>query len=486
MKHLMKMMHRNVLMICMVVIVLGSLTSCEDFTEIQPKGKNLLSTSSELEMVLNFDCDPLIHFGFQPASYTSLLVNDIYPSTNIPNLIKATSPTKTKAYFTWDESIDRVKLSTSDDTYADLYGVIGTVANPVIMMADQASGDKNLNRQYKAEAYVLRAYFHYLLVNLYAKAYNPNTAETDGGIYYQQDGDDARNTTITQATIQVVYDNILKDINTAIEMNSLPDFAENSIRVSKAFAFAAKAQVLMNMKRFSEAEEAAKKSLATNNTIDDYNQFKNGFWSHPKSGTLQDLFFLPVRANMPIPTEEVNACFEKGDIISTHIMTDAILGLPFSYSMLVCGIDVGPIWLDSSSYINAMGITTTQMYLTLAECMLRRGNIKEALEQIDIVRQKRIDSTVFKPLAGSITDAKEAFNVLKRTLRTENFYTIWNYIDIKRWNVEPEYQQTLTRNIKNDMYGINVNYKLSPSSNLWIQPFPANAMNMNSELKQNY
>lgn len=29
------------------------LTSCEDFTDLQPKGKNLLTTTDQLEMLLN-------------------------------------------------------------------------------------------------------------------------------------------------------------------------------------------------------------------------------------------------------------------------------------------------------------------------------------------------------------------------------------------------------------------------------------------------
>ena len=32
-----------------------SFTSCEDFTDVQPKGKNLLSTTDQLEMLLNYE-----------------------------------------------------------------------------------------------------------------------------------------------------------------------------------------------------------------------------------------------------------------------------------------------------------------------------------------------------------------------------------------------------------------------------------------------
>lgn len=459
-------------------------SACADFTEIQPKGKNILSSTAEIDMLLNYDYSPYVSYGFQCSNYYGLLVNDIYPMDNIPNLVTSSTASTTKAIFTYDESIDRARLTNMDDTYADFYKLIGKVANPVLSLVDQASGDERLKRQYKAEAYVLRAYAHYLLVNLYAKAYNPQTASTDGGIYYQMEDADL-SAPIMQSSVQAVYDQILSDVNAAIELNALPDRAENAMRVSKAFAYAVKAQVLMNMKQFAAAEEAALASIQANGYIEDYNAYKNGFWSHPQVGNNQDLFFIPVGVFLVGPSQDLMDCYEPGDILSTHVMLDEML-FGFHYSMLVCGMDMGPMWFDQESYINALGITTSQMYLTVAECALRRGDIAGAMRLIDEVRRNRIDSDVFQPLEGTVTGKAEALAALRRTLRTENFMSIWNYIDIKRWNVEPEYSQTVTRTVDAPMYGISETFTLSPSSNLWMRPFAVDALGLNSELKQNY
>lgn len=460
------------------------LNACAQFTEIQPKGKNILSSTAEIDMLLNFDYSPYQNFGFQCSSYYGLLVNDIYPMDNIPNLISGTTASTTRAVFTYDETIDRARLTNSDDTYADLYSLIGKVANPVLSLVDEASGDERLKKQYKAEAYVLRAYAHYLLVNLYAKAYDPATAATDGGIYYQLEDADL-SAPITQSTVQEVYDHILADVNAAIELNALPDRAENTMRVSQAFAYAVKAQVLMNMKKFTEAEAAALASVKANGYIEDYNAYRNGLWSHPKVGNNQDLFLIPVGVFLVGPSEDLMRCYEEGDILSTHVMLDEMV-FGFHYSMLICGMDMGPAWFDQESYLNALGITTSQMYLTVAECALRRGDVNEAMKWVDEVRRNRIDDTVFQPLEGSVIGKAEALAALRRTLRTENFMSIWNYIDIKRWNVEPEYSQTVTRTVEAPMYGISETFTLSPSSNLWLRPFAVDALGLNSELKQNY
>ncbi|MFR7812822.1 MAG: RagB/SusD family nutrient uptake outer membrane protein, partial [Butyricimonas faecihominis] len=81
-------------------------------------------------------------------------------------------------------------MTESDYKYTRLYEIIGQVANPVLLNVDVASGDRVLADRLKAEALVLRAWCHYLLVNFYAKAYNPATAETDPGIVYALETDD--------------------------------------------------------------------------------------------------------------------------------------------------------------------------------------------------------------------------------------------------------------------------------------------------------
>ncbi len=118
----------------------------------------------------------------------TILTNDNYLlAANVPNAISSSVLTMNKILLTYDESADRPSLTPTDGPYQGLYGIISTVANAVLTNADKASGDPVLKEQLKAEAYVIRAYLHYLLVNIYAKAYDPATAATDGGIPYVTD-----------------------------------------------------------------------------------------------------------------------------------------------------------------------------------------------------------------------------------------------------------------------------------------------------------
>lgn len=168
------------------IALLLTLFGCAEFTEIEPKGKNLLGTVADLDQLLNYRYAG----GTLAINEFSVLVNDLYPQLeNIPNMISAPVKTLNSILLTWDDTEDRAALTQMDYSYEGFYSIIGKVANPVLLMADAAEGDRDLANRLKAEAYVLRAYFHYLLVNIFAKAYDPATAAMDGGIPYAKEND---------------------------------------------------------------------------------------------------------------------------------------------------------------------------------------------------------------------------------------------------------------------------------------------------------
>ena len=168
----------------LTIWIISIMTACSNFTEIDPKGKNILNRVEDLNLLLNSN------YGVSCMN-VAFLVNDIYPQfVNIPNLLTETIKTLDGTFATWDESADRAALTDSDDIYSNLYGIIGKVANAVLSNVDAATGDPLNAKQVKAEALVLRAWCHYILVNLYAKAYDPATAATTPGIVYMLETSD--------------------------------------------------------------------------------------------------------------------------------------------------------------------------------------------------------------------------------------------------------------------------------------------------------
>ncbi|WP_178989910.1 RagB/SusD family nutrient uptake outer membrane protein [Winogradskyella schleiferi] len=69
----------------------------------------------------------------------------------------------------------------------------------------------------RGEALICRAYAHFMLVNIFAKAYDPNTASTDLGIPYVTEPEETLLPAYSRASVQEVYDLIEQDI-----VNGLP------------------------------------------------------------------------------------------------------------------------------------------------------------------------------------------------------------------------------------------------------------------------
>ncbi len=470
------------------------LASCEDFTELKPKGKNLLSTTDELELLLNVEYSNFYQFDMYQLTGDLICVTN-----NIPNLLSAPTPSRAALILTWaDDKMDLMAgLTTSDGDYSQLYGYVGQIANPILSSLEFATGSEAKKAQLRAEALTLRAWCEFLLVNKYAAAYNPATATTTPGVpYVLEDWD------ITvppeQWTVAEVYDQIMKDCDDAIALDALPETPVNQMRMGKACPYAIKALALMSMQKFDEAESAAKLSLEVNDAIadywsDDYTQQVMCFMIptlftpavyRPQLACEEDLFHTHSVLNfMPLRTPECESALEAGHSALVRMPTD---GMRYNYITEQCQMTQGlngytTIWdMDASSSWNMYGLKTTQQYLIVAECELRKGNYDESMRYLDAIRSKRVDPSAYVPFQGSVSGKAEAIACLKQTALGENVYSVYNFIERKRWNQLDDMKETLTRTI------LGNTYTLEPDSPMWIFPFPSNAVDNNPNLHQNY
>lgn len=465
-----------------------ALSSCSDFTDIQPKGKNLLETTDQLEMLLNAE------FYVSATDQRTMCGDELYAYSPVSNYLSQPNKTRNVIMWTWDEaSQDKMaELTNSDSQYTEFYGFIGKICNPILSQIDAAEGTEAKKKQLRSEALTLRAYCHYLLVNKFAKAYNPSTAADDRGIIIMTEDKDIT-VSQEQSTVQEVYDQILKDVNEAIELDGLPATAVNRMRMSKPCAYAVKALALASMQQFSEAEAAAKQALALNGIVNDYTQMLNqtvsGYMTggtyaallRPRLQCEEDLFYIhdleffnPITTEAQARIEKGNYAFEK--IANANMMYDYL----YDYGESSIGLPGYLITYDLTSGWNNCGIRTTNMYLIVAEAEIHNGNIDTAMEALDAIRVCRIDPELYQPLKGSVTTEADAIKRLKQTSDGEGLYAMWNFINRKRWNQVSGWEETLTKEL------LGNTYTLTPESSLWIFPFPTSAINNNPNLKQNY
>ncbi len=459
-------------------VLLFGLHGCAKYTDFVPKGQNLLNRADDLDQLMNVNYSGSA-FNFNRLS---LIVNDMYLlAYNVPNVISSNVLTMDKVLLTYDESADRAALTPTDSRYDGLYKNIAMVANIVLANADQASGDRKLLDQLKAEAYALRSYMHFLLVNMYAKAYDPASAATDGGIPYVTDINFEQIN--PKLTVQEVYDKMLADVDAAIASQALPDRPKNSMRFGKAFAYALKAKILMSIRNYSGALDAVNSALAINNTLEDHRYLlsepvrANRVLSR-KGLTAQDNLFYAFSntfdPSLLTPTYEIlSDYYEPGNIIKDYTNV-------YNYQLgaLYVGLPDIPAWIAIGYEGNSGGMTVSDLVMMKAECLIRSDKVSAGMEEIEKIRIRRIAPEVYKPLVAK--DVPTAMAHLKKVSRIEFLFTWRNFVNIKRWNTEPAYAETTKRTINGKTY------VLKASSPLWILPFPQSATQFNTTLTQNY
>ncbi len=453
-----------------------TVSSCDDYTDITPKGALVVETPQQfLELV------SLPNRGY-PINNFQYLSDDQWMKE--ANVIGRT-PNIDIINFTFDESADRVSLLTGSSFYNQAYSYINRW-NTIISLVDESKGDGNIKQLAKAEAKIFRAYDHFLLVNTYAKGYDPQTAATDGGICIMDKFD--LESQPSKSTVAQVYDFIQRDIEDA-----LPYLKEKPMDVyhpSLAFAYAFKAKVHLFKREIAKAQEAAEKSLSYNNQIFDlvaYNA-KGGptALAVPAADNVEVLSYMYMTGY-----NEMN--FAQSYIISPELrnlfgINDGRFNLFFNTTSTT-NLDQGSntaYWGTQYTrfFYPTVGMKTTEVYLMLAECYARDNKFAEAVAILNTLRAKRI-------LSGTVdltvpATRKETMELVINERRKELLLGFNRFFDLKRLNTETEYAKTITRvfPIVNQTVPQKT-YTLQPNSRLYIIPFPLSVLQKNPKLTLN-
>ena len=468
----MKKLYKNIVWGALVCLSPVFFSSCDDELDIVPKGMTTLENVTDLEALLNQEY--MISPG--PASNLGIVCGEAFGQFMNVSSILAQPNTVDYAIVTGDESIDRAMLTTEDTRYATCYKYINYM-NVVISKMDDASGDRTLKEQYIAEAKIIRAYFHYLLVNIYAKQYDEATAAQEGGVPYVD------NTNLgeekTKLSLAETYERILEDCSDEV-IAKLPRKNPNVERADQALGNAVRAKVLMQMKRYAEALPYAQASIQLNNAIEDRSTIVETMtWEQSQSDDNNLLYVGPgmrVSPTFITITPETYSLFEEGDFVINY---DLMGGWSLESGEDYSGIPGSALYFGWSTMGNPWGVVTDHMYYVAAECLIRTGQIMDGLRMVDLVRAKRVEN--YEPFAQGSPSEQQAMAMLQKAKWVECIASYENFFDCKRWNTVANYKRNIIHNLGS--YGT---YSISPDSKIWVFPFPANATRYNASLTQNY
>jgi hypothetical protein len=460
-------------LLCSMLLMAG----CEKYTDITPRGSAIIeSTQDYLDMV------SMPNRAYLVTNFQYLVDDMWFKESNVIGI----TPNINTVHFTFNENIDRVSLLNTSNFYNQTYVYINRW-NTIISLVDESKGDDNMKQLAKAEAKVLRAFDHFLLVNVYAKAYNAATAATDGGICLMDKYD--LESQPVQSTVQQAYDFIQKDLDEALPYLLVQP--ADQYHPSLAFAWALKAKVHLFKKEIAEAKAACDKSLFYNSAIFDlvkYTTTDGGPNVTPiTAGNNPEILSYMYMQGY----NEMNFGYtwaispELRNLFGTN---DARFNMFFNTtSASFLDIGSGAAYWNvpyTKFFYGTVGLKTTEVHLMKAECLARENDFAGAMAIVNQLRQKRILSgTINLPVPAT---RKETMELVVNERRKELLFGFNRFFDLKRLNTEAEYAKTTVR-----VYPLvnktvpQVTYTLLPNSRLYIIPFPLSILKKNLNLTLN-
>lgn len=393
----------------------------------------------------------------------------------------------------------------TNDIYMPYYELI-LGCNAVIDYIGQVSDTQENINLVLAQAYALRAFHYFKLVNIFAKPYN---VDPDAPGVPLKKTSEIEDRLMTRASVREVYDFILSDLSQAESLyKTLSDtpYWQDNARTSLPMVYLLLSRTYLYMENWEKAAEYAKLvmddsrfTLNNLNSIPEYDStgtlYYNDFHSYTNStetiwvyGNLDDYVGWAAdnlsysHAFFRASPELMNS-FETGDLRSSRYITRSRLrvdGAPMPHAF-------GKVNMSKTNYYLTLTETFTfgrsfrlsEAYLNYAEAeaMLGGSGTALSLKALNDLRRMRFSPDSYTE--ATISDQDALIQFVRQERRRELCFEDFRWYDLRRWGM-PE--------IKHVWYtgeNTGVVYTLSQGDPQYTIPFPDVAIDQNSALEQN-
>lgn len=445
-------MKRNIILtVASILFTAVALTSCDDFLDITPTGKVIAKTGEEYRALLTNEYKYFAKDRYMTTLRTDELLMDKKKSssTDLDAYLdlwrwKDENPSPTTSYFSWR------------NYYHTIY-----IANYVIENRNEISNaSRDEVNQLVGESYMLRAYCHFLLVNLYAEPYTHCQPAATRGVPMQLEAD--VNAMPLSSSVEAIYQQVLTDIAEAEKLLNVETWEEGkNYRFNKISAQALLARTYLYMGEWQKALTAAKAVVEAHGELEDMNTSKilpNSYKSVESIVALErfssNLF---TAINMPDPN--FMNLYRTGDQRRAKFYKRVTSS---SYELQKGGDDE-----FSSSFRSA------EAYLTAAECAARLGKTADAIDFLKPLLQKRLNAETFSAandLMANMTQDELIAEILDERAR-ELAFEGHRWYDLRRTT-----QPALTRTYDDETF------TLTPEK--YTLRFPTEAVEANPEIER--
>ena len=455
---------QGILLLFTFYFSLFTLTSCDKFLDIQPTGKVIAQTGEEYRALLTS-----VYNTFPDDRSLTTLRSDemtLDPAT--------TQPQDLNSYFdiwTWNDLTPDENTATY--SWRRFYHII-YIANYVIEHQSEITEAKPAEvRQLVGEAYMLRAYCHFILVNLFGEPYTYCDPSTSLAVPLAIEADvDA---VLPRSTVEVIYQQILSDISAAQQnLNVVEWKAELRYRFNTVSAQALLSRVCLYMGRWQEALDAAKAVIEVHPDLENITK-RNGYTPDDYRSVeaivcLEQVMKSDYRVGVPnkVFVDLFNPDEEDDWRIKVYVEQDDLEEDSEGEDVIVYKLCKGGDPLRRSTF------RSSEAYLTAAEAAARMGNLQEAIDLITPLVQHRYISANTQPRVlnemATMTQADLIKAILDERAR-ELCYEGHRWFDLRRTTqprIEKEYN--------------GVTYVLKEHDSRYTMPLPTEAISANPGL----
>ena len=423
-------------------------TSCDNFLDITPTGKVIASTGEEYRAMLTYE------YKYFPKDrhMTTVRTDELKFSGSTASsdldayldlwLWKDENPSPTTSYFSWRSY------------YHAIY-----IANYIIEHQEEITdaSAKTIN-QLVGEAYMMRAYCHFLLVNLYAEPYTHCTPATTRGVPMMLEAD--VNAIPGSSSVETIYQQVLSDIAEAEQRLNVTKWDEGeNYRFNTISAQALRARTYLYMGRWQEALTAAKAVIAAHGDLEDLNVSSSllpDSYQSAENIVALEQFSSNLSTVINQPSNDFISLYRTGDQRKSKYFKRA----------------TSTTWtlLKSDGYCS---FRSAEAYLTAAEAAAQLNDLTGAVDLLKPLLQKRLNATAYQDALDLMAPMnqsqllQEIYDERARELAFEGH----RWYDLRRTT-----QPALTRT-----YG-GQTYTLTPEK--YTMRFPTEAVESNPEIER--
>jgi starch-binding outer membrane protein, SusD/RagB family len=288
--------------------------------------------------------------------------------------------------------------STSDRPFVwwNMYYKVINNTNNILKYIDAVTGDTTDRNNVKAQAYAMRAYAYFYLIQFYQKTYIGHENAKGVPIYTEPTTKNSKGK--GRGTVTEVYTQINSDLDNAIRLFERSTSQRHKSHIDLYVAYGIKSRVAMVQNKWSEASfcatEALKKTglglMSASDITGGFSSINSNEWMwgaeiNEDQATGWYSFFNHMDASAGGHAEDCRKCISKwlyqqigaNDVrikwFNPQLADEASLGPNVSYNQLKFRVKSAGSWASDYIYMRA-----AEMYLNKAEAECRLGNYQVA------------------------------------------------------------------------------------------------------------